>query len=155
MDKVVLQPLTMRDAEIFYQLYSNPLVAACFVESPFLPGETPSVFTERIVNACNFIFTIRPADKPGLIIGDCALHHWNDILKEASIGGSLLPDYWGMGYMQDAFCHLAVIAKQELGALTLVGQTRPRNTKAIRLVEKMGFSIHHSNEQEIVLRKEL
>ncbi|HMR83145.1 MAG TPA: GNAT family N-acetyltransferase [Niabella sp.] len=101
--KVILNHLTVKDAYFFYKLYAHPELIVNFDESPFLQNETPVQFTERIISHCEYIFTIRPADHPNLVIGDCALHHWDKQKEEIVIGGSLLPEYWGKGYMQAAF----------------------------------------------------
>lgn len=152
---VILHELTVNDADIFYKIYSNPLIVKNFDENPFLQNETPAQYTERIISSCNYIYTIRPADNPNLIIGDCALHHWDNKKKEIFIGGSLFPEYWGLGYMKDAFGQLIKIAKQELRVNTILGQTKTRNTNAIRFVEKIGFKKHQSDEQNTTMRKEI
>ena len=113
-------------------------MVAHFDEFPFLPNETPEQFTERILAACNFIWTIRSLAHPEVCIGECALHHWNQETKSIQIGGSLLPDYWGQGLMQAAFLLLMEVANN-LGVKVMVGLTQTNNLKAIRLVEKMGF----------------
>ena len=76
-DKVVLIKLTIENADFIYNLYSRPELVEHFDESPFVQDETPTEFTERIISLCECIFTIRSIDQPNLIIGDCALHHWN------------------------------------------------------------------------------
>ena len=152
---VILRELTVNDAEIFYKIYSDPLIVLNFDESPFLDNETPAQFTERIISSCNYIYTIRPVGNPNLIIGDCALHHWDNKKKEIAIGGSLFPEYCGLGYMKDAFGQLIKIAKQELGVNTIFGQTKTRNINAIRFVEKIGFIKHQSDEQHTILRMEI
>lgn len=158
-DKVILNNLTVTDAGFLYKIYTHPALTVNFDESPFLQNETPTEFTERIISLCEYIFTIKPTDKPNdkpnLIIGDCALHHWDKQNNEIVIGGSLFPEYWGKGFMQAAFELLTEIAKQELGVKTLLGLTKTRNIKAIRLVEKMGFVKHQIDEQNTIMRKEI
>lgn len=107
------------------------------------------------MSLCEFVFTIEPRAHPELAIGDRALHHWNRETDEIAIGGSLLPEYWGRGMMQAAFELLTEIARQKLGVRTLVGQTKSRNHKAIRLFQKMGFATHLIEGDDIILRKEL
>jgi [ribosomal protein S5]-alanine N-acetyltransferase len=152
-NKIILEQLTKNDADFFYEIYSHPQLTVNFDESPFLLNETPIEFTERIISLCEFIFTIRPIENPNLLIGDCALHHWNKDTNEIVIGGSLFPEYWGKGLMQSAFELLTEIAKQDLGVKTLLGPTK--NHKAIRLVEKMGFKKHQVDENDTIMRKEL
>src|SRR5690606_12556618 len=148
-----IEHLSVENADFIYELYSNQQLAEYFDESPILQNETPTEFTKRIISLCEYIFTIRPIDQPSLIIGDCALHHWNQEKKEIEIGGSLLPEFWGKGYMQSAFELLTVIAKQELGVETLFGQTKTRNLKAIRLSEKIGFEKYKFQNQDTIMKK--
>lgn len=154
-NKVILEQLTENDSDFFFDIYSHPQLIENFDESPFLPDETSTEFTKRIISLCEFIFTIRPKEHPDLIIGDCALHHWNKETSEIVIGGSLFPEYWGKGLMQSAFELLTVVAKQDLGVKILLGPTKTRNFKAIRLVEKMGFEKHQVDDNDTIMRKEL
>jgi [ribosomal protein S5]-alanine N-acetyltransferase len=154
-EKVILEQLTKYDADFFYGIYSNPLLTVNFDESSFLPNEKPIAFTERIISLCECIFTIRPTDQPQLIIGDCALHHYNKARKEITIGGSLLPQYWGNGFMNAAFLLLEEIARMELKVNYLLGPTKTRNHKAIRFVEKLGFAKYKVDKNETVMRKML
>ncbi|MFD2163030.1 GNAT family N-acetyltransferase [Paradesertivirga mongoliensis] len=153
--KVILKNLTVNDAKFFHGLYTHPALAINFDESPFLPNETPIEFTERIISICEYIFTIRPTDNPTLIIGDCALHHWDKLNKEIEIGGSLLPEYWGKGYMQAAFDLLVEVSKQELGVTALMGQTKTQNVKAVKFAEKMGFVRCKTDARDTLMRKVL
>ncbi|MEZ0453686.1 GNAT family N-acetyltransferase [Sphingobacterium thalpophilum] len=154
-DQVVLCPLTEADADFFYAIYSHPQLAVNFDESPFLENETAIGFTKRIISVCEYNFTIRSTENPQIIIGDCALHHWDQTTEQIAIGGSLLPEYWGKGFMQAAFGLLFLLAKENLGVKSIVAVTTTRNHKAIRLAEKMGFKKIEANEVDTVLRKEL
>lgn len=153
--KILLKKLTEQDAESFYKLYSHPELISSFDENPFLKNETPAEFTNRIISLCECIFTIRTTENPDLVIGDCALHHWNKTANEIEIGGSLFPEYWGKGFMQAAFELLIELAEQNLGIQTLLGSTKTKNRQAIALAEKIGFKKYHVDENDTILRKEL
>lgn len=152
-DKVILKELTINDADFFFNIYSHPELTVNFDESPFMENETAAEFTKRIISICEYIYTIRPLEYPELIIGDCALHHWDKENQEIVIGGSLLPQYWGKGLMQSAFDLLIVLAKYNLDVKTLLAPTKTRNHKAIRLVEKMGFLKYKMSGNDTILRK--
>ncbi|HAO07662.1 MAG TPA: hypothetical protein DCQ50_11865 [Chryseobacterium sp.] len=152
---VVLKKLSLEDAESYYKIYSHPAIIMSYDESPFLKNETPAQFTERIIRLCEYIFTIRPANQPHLIIGDCALHHWNKQQKSIEIGGSLFPDFWGKGYMKAAFELLIKFSKQQLAVKSIYGSTSASNAKAIRLVQKMGFEKYQLNGPNIIMKKEI
>lgn len=153
--KVILHNLRVDDADIFYCLYAHPAMKETPGESPFLPGETSVEFTQRISSICEYIFTIRPTEREDLVIGDCALHHWDKENAEIEIGGSLFPEYWGKGYMQAAFVLLTEMAKYKLGVKKIIGRTHTQNIKAIRLVEKMGFITRQTSEHYTILIKEV
>lgn len=154
-DKILLKKLTKQDAECFYKLYSHPELVISFDENPFLENETPTEFTQRIISLCEYIFTIRTKENPDLVIGDCALHHWNKAGNEIEIGGSLFPEYWGKGFMQAAFELLIELAEQDLGIQTVLGSTKTSNRQAIALAEKIGFKKCRVDENDTILRKEL
>lgn len=148
---IILQPLTPADSASYYQLYN----ALYPVESPFLPGETAEAFTARIINACSYIWSIRLKTDPGTIIGDCALHDHDESLQEIEIGGSLFPAYQGKNIMHEAFTLILDFVKNELKLKAIVGKTTPQNIAAIKLVEKLRFSISDTNNEETILRKTL
>ena len=154
-DIVILEPLNITDAHRFYEIYRQPVFSVNGRNNVFLENETAQAFTKRIILACDFIFTIRPMGNEALIIGDCALHHWNKENHEIEIGGSLLPAYWGQGYMPAAFKHLMDIARDWFNVKTLIGKTQPDNCNAIRLAEKMGFEKVYEDFQNTIFRKHL
>lgn len=152
---VILQDLTINDADHFYKLYQHPAITASLEGGIFLPHETPVAFTSRIISLCNYIFTIRLKQEPAFIIGDCALHHFNKENRSVEIGGSLLPEYWGKGLMQSAFELAINLAKEQLNVVTIMGRTHWQNEKAIRLVEKMGFVKHRMDGTAVIMQKTL
>lgn len=150
---IILNPATTNDSLFFYKLYSQPEVIKNYSKCPVNEGETAEQFAQRIILLCNFMYTIRLKDAPDLAIGDCAIHHWNKHKQRIYIGGSLLPAYWGKGYMQAAFDLLIETAVQELGVKLVFAETNVFNVKAIRLAEKLGFIEHKINEQTITMAK--
>ena len=146
---IILQPLTVADSGSYYQLY-DMLYA---VDSPFLQNETAEGFTSRIINACNFIWSIRLKTDPKTIIGDCALHDLDEKLQEIEIGGSLFPGHQGKNIMYQAFELILEFVKNELKLRAIIGKTTSQNIPAIKLVQKLGFSIIHTNDAEVILRK--
>ena len=153
--EVLLKRLTVADAAAFYALYALPEVNQHFEESPFLPDETAQSFTNRIIANCTFIWTIRLQQEPANIIGDAALHHFEQEHQTIEIGGSLLPRYWGRNLMKQAFELLIDFAGQTLNVEQVIGKTSADNSQAIRMVEKLGFQKMGVIENEMVLRKTL
>lgn len=147
-DTLLLKPLTEQDAPVYYKLYAERMH-----EHPFLPEETPLAFTARILQLCNVLFTIRLTNQPDIIIGDCALHHWDQKNNEIEIGGSLFNAFQGKGYMQLAFVLLLEYAKVHYHVKKVIGKTQVDNLPAIRMVEKLGFQKETEINNTIVLGK--
>jgi ribosomal-protein-alanine N-acetyltransferase len=147
-DRILLKPLSEKDSLVYYKLYCERIE-----EDPFLPDETPWAFTSRILHLCNCLFTLRPVNRPEEIIGDCALHDWDQENKEIEIGGSLFKSYQGQGYMQSAFTLLIEYAKAHYQVKKIIGKTQADNNHAIRLVEKLGFQKEKEEGGIVILSK--
>lgn len=149
--QITLHPLTVADAGAFYRLYQTLYPDG----SPFLPGETSIAFTSRIIDACQFIWTIRLTSDPEIIIGDCAFHHYDAVDQAIEIGGALLPLFQGKRIMYQAFDLILTHVQMELNLKHIIGKTTPQNIPAIKLVERLGFAVINVTEEEICLQKTL
>ncbi|GAB3923318.1 GNAT family N-acetyltransferase [Mucilaginibacter myungsuensis] len=145
---IILQPLTLSDADAFFGLYFP-------TDGEPDTNESPEVFTRRIMSLCERIFTIRTIERPDDIIGDCALHHWDTETKSVEIGGSLKPEYWGRGIMASAFGMLSEIAVKELRVASLVAKTETGNVKALAFAQKFGFVEAGVKDGQVILHKKL
>lgn len=153
--RLELVPLTKNDANRYHELYTTLDALEVYNEKAILDRESPSEFTARILSYCVGIWTIRLTEEPDKIIGDCALHHWMQVKGEIEIGGTLFPDFWGRNMMQEAFSQLFTFAQQTLNVHTIIGITQANNSRATRMVLKLGFKITSRNENEIILKKKL
>jgi len=152
---LLLKVLTHSDANAFFDLYSCLDMHNASWSPTIKARETQERFAERIVSACEMIWTIRLAESPDAIIGDCALHHWNRPTNEMELGGSLLPAFWGHGIMATAFPLVSAFAKNVYGVNTLKCTTSIANHRAIRFAEKMGFKRLTGSKSAITFSKEL
>ncbi|MBE9583531.1 GNAT family N-acetyltransferase [Mucilaginibacter sp. JRF] len=146
-DRLILVPLTDQDAEAYYKLYEHT--------DAILANETATDFTNRIISACNIVWGIRLISNKDIIIGDCALHHFDTEHNEIQIGGSLLPAYQHQGYMREAFELVLNYAQNSIDVKTIYGVTTPDNIAAIKLVEKLGFIKQDTNSDTLILKKSL
>lgn len=147
-ENILLQPLSEADAAAFYRLYAEG-------ERPVTGNKTPLEFTQYIISLCNEIYSIRMADDPDALIGDCALHDWNVSEREIEIGGTLLPEYWGKGIMKTAFDLLIARARQNYAVDKILAKTEIENKKAIKFALKMGFQEAGTVGDTLVLVKHL
>lgn len=78
---------------------------------------------------------LRVTDQP---IGMCGLVR-RDTLPAPDIGFALLPEYWNQGYVTEAAAVTIEHGRQHLGLREVLGITTPRNTRSIRVLEKLGL----------------
>lgn len=152
---VLLVPLQVDDSTSYFNLYLTLDALGIYEAAAILPEETKSDFTCRIASLCTYIWTIRLADDPERIIGDCALHHWNSTKYEIEIGGALFPAYWGRGIMSHAFNLAMEFAATTLEIKTIVGSTQTNNVNAQRMVHKLGFNMVYTDDKNTVLKLNL
>jgi len=155
---VLLKVLTYADNQAYHKLYGEITKIVnhnYFSAPPISPDETAECFAKRIVSMCEMLWTIRLADYPTAVIGDCALHHWDRETHEIEFGGSLAPTYWGNGIMAAAFSLVAAFAKTTYAIKTLRCRTPSTNHNARRFAEKMGFNLFQLSDSTILLRKTL
>ena len=149
---IILKEMSVKDSESFYRLY--------FEDESTIQDQTtneehtnPLQFTEHILSLCEELYSIRTVENEHIIIGDCALHHWNQEEKKIEIGGSLLPKYWGKGIMSAAFELLIALAKEKYQVNVLVAKTEITNLKALKFAEKLGFQKMSNDGDIIILEK--
>ncbi len=149
---IILKEMSVKDSESFYRLYFED--DSAIQDQTTNEGHTnPVQFTEHILSLCQELYSIRTVENEHIIIGDCALHHWNQEEKKIEIGGSLLPKYWGKGIMSAAFQLLIALAKEKYQVNVLVAKTEITNLKALKFAEKLGFQKMSNDGDSIILEK--
>ncbi len=63
------------------------------------------------------------------------------------IGYSLMPEYWGLGFMHEACDAVITEAKHTLGAKRIIAGVFVDNPASLRLLHKLGFTAARSHEQ--------
>ncbi len=153
--RLLLLPLTVADADAVYRLYSDPVVCQHYAYRPIERRADTEDFIRRVTAGGNRVWSIRRRRAPGTMIGDCALHDWDEATGSLEIGGALLSEHWGKGLMQEAFTALIDWARTQWPVRAVIGRTASTNRQAVRLVEKLGFVLMEEDGHETVLRKVL
>ena len=151
---IILKEMSLKDSESFYRLYYED-ESAIQDQTTNEEHMNPRQFTEHILSLCDELYSIRTVENEYIIIGDCALHHWNQEEKKIEIGGSLLPKYWGKGIMSAAFELLIELAKEKYQVNVLVAKTEITNLKALKFAEKLGFQKMSNDGDIITLEKRI
>ncbi|MFY9783473.1 MAG: GNAT family protein [Acidimicrobiales bacterium] len=76
--------------------------------------------------------------QPG-VIGDFMLRWEENEHRQGETGGSLHPDFHGLGYAAEIYGALLVLAFEKYHLHRVVGRCDGRNTASIRSLEKAGF----------------
>jgi len=150
-----LVPLTLEDCASIFELFSNFKVLSAYVDQPIKTRFETIDFVKRITSNGSWTWKIIDPHSKNSIIGICSLHNLDTIKKTIQIGGTLFPQYWGMGYMSWAFINVFKIISQKYEVNYIVCKTTPSNVRAIGLAKKLGFEIQDLSQNEVVLVKNL
>jgi RimJ/RimL family protein N-acetyltransferase len=138
-ERLLLSPVSYKDTSDIFEMFTDKKVLKNYGIPPHKNLEETRKLIRLITNDNHFSWGIRQKHKPDKLIGLCSLHDWHKAEKNIEIGCTLSSRYWGMGIMQEAFRELIRYATQHLQVQQVIGKTTIENTKAIRLVEKLGF----------------
>lgn len=75
----------------------------------------------------------------GTFLGAGGFHAMSNAHKKAEIGFWLLPEYWGKGYMQEAFPLICAYGFNQLDLNRIEGIVETENLNCKTAIEKLGF----------------
>ena len=93
--------------------------------------------------------------KSRLILGTCTLLQISPAHRRAEIGFALGKPHWGKGFAHDALGALIGFAFEQLQLHRLEADVDPRNTRSLRLLERLGFQREGYLRQRYHLNGEL
>jgi ribosomal-protein-alanine N-acetyltransferase len=91
---------------------------------------------ERTNNHQGFYWAITLANK---LIGTICLFNIESEFNRAEVGFEILPEYRGLGYMQESLQTVLEFSFQNLGLDVLVAVVNPTNENSLRLLRKNNF----------------
>jgi RimJ/RimL family protein N-acetyltransferase len=79
-----------------------------------------------------------------------------DFMEDVDIGYAFLPDFWGIGYAQEAAVAVLEQGKRDFRLKRIVAVVSPDNRSSIKLLKKLGFHFEKmvkflGDEEEIEL----
>jgi RimJ/RimL family protein N-acetyltransferase len=88
-------------------------------------------------------------------VGMCGLIK-RDFMEDVDIGYAFLPDFWGIGYAQEAAVAVLEQGKRDFRLKRIVAVVSPDNRSSIKLLKKLGFHFEKmvkflGDEEEIEL----
>ena len=140
--RIRLRTLTSDDASDVFAIFSDPDVVR-YWSSPAM---------QSVDDACALIAEIDSCAASGelfqwgvvlldddRVIGTCTLAHINTKQGRAEVGFALAQRAWGRGVMREALSILIAHAFGSMNLRRLEADTDPRNERALRLLDGVGF----------------
>lgn len=73
------------------------------------------------------------------LIGVCGIHSYQPATHTAEIGGMLIRELWGRGYMPEALQLVIDYARSQLALAWLLADIHPSNDRSLQLFRGLGF----------------
>jgi RimJ/RimL family protein N-acetyltransferase len=140
--RIRLRWLEARDTRALYDVFSDARVMRYGSRSPFaseadatqLIGEIERAFSAKSL----FQWGIA-RNSDDRVIGTCTLAYVDPANRRAELGYALGSAHWGQGLMSEALDLLLRFAFDELALHRLEADVDPRNTRSVRVLERLGF----------------
>ena len=148
--RLELRPFTLRDAEAYWPLVSDPAILRYTGESPLrsLDSVRELLATHPLRDYAVYGYGRMACVErsSGRLVGFCGLKYLED-LRETDIGYRFLPDCWGKGYATESANIIMQVSVRRLGLDRVIGLVEPENMGSVRVLEKLGLKF----ESEIML----
>lgn len=140
--RLLLRKQELQDAASLQQLRSNDEVMKFMDSDKHHDINTSEAFIRRNLETYqnkNGFFWVITALASGSYMGDIILHRIDRTNARAEIGYTLLPDYWGHGYMKEAMRAVISFGFNDLRLHSIEANINPANETSRALLLKMGF----------------
>ncbi len=146
--RLILREITHDDANGIFKNFSDAEVAKWFFEQPFTDMEQVT----QIIDEFNRDFMLGKGltwatilKENATCIGTCG---YSDVegSGRGEIGFDLAKEQWGKGLMTEALTAIIEYGFEALNLFRVEAHTYSNNTRAIRLLEKLGFQVENVSE---------
>ena len=141
-ERLLLRKQELKDAANLQQLRSNEQVMTYMDSDPHLDVQTSEAFIARNLESNqqkSGFFWVITAAATGSYCGDIILRRIDRSNARAEIGYTLLPEFWGRGYMKEAMRAVISFGFKDLGLHSIEANINPANNTSRNLLLKMGF----------------
>lgn len=147
-ERLTLRPLTLDDAAWFAGYAGAPEVARMTgsVTTGISEMEAEFWIIRNLARQERGLANIYVMEHQGERIGMIDLFKRSED-SALEIGYSLVPEYWGHGYMYEACEAIIEEARASLGATRIVAGVFIDNPASLRLLRKLGFTAAHTHQQ--------
>jgi [ribosomal protein S5]-alanine N-acetyltransferase len=136
-----LRPFLDTDLPVLFALRSDPEVMRYVDREPFRSMDEAEEMMGKIRTSAaageGFSWVI--ADAEDRMIGMCGIWRIDKEHHRGEVGYTLLPAYWGQGYITEVMQAVIGFGFRDLGLHSLEANVNPNNAASIRVAEKLGF----------------
>jgi [ribosomal protein S5]-alanine N-acetyltransferase len=147
---LILRALDGSDVTALYEIFSDPEVMRYWSSSPLDSIQAAANLLDKIhegfADRRLFQWGIADSDN-GTVIGTCTLLHFEHAHRRCEVGFALARKRWGRGEASRAVAAVLEFAFDVLDLHRLEADVDPRNSRSLRLLERLGF------QREGVLRE--
>ena len=141
-ERLILQQLTLEDADFIFRHFSDSAVTQYLVDEPPVKEFTQAqaiiqFYSEPAGKTHNRWGLVRRSDHQ--LIGTCGYHKWDKRYFRAEIGYDLSPDFWGQGYMTEALRAILQNGFERMGLNRIDALVYIENDRSVRLLQSLGF----------------
>jgi ribosomal-protein-alanine N-acetyltransferase len=140
-ERLHLRPITLEDRDDVRRNFSDVEVTRWFMEEPFATVEEVDRIVEEWVEhrgeGTAFVWAVVPHGS-NRVVGTCGYETYV-VGGEGEIGFDLTKESWGRGLMHEALVPILTFGFGVLGIREVVAHCYLENSRAIRLLEGLGF----------------
>ena len=153
--RLLLRPFAEADAPDLYEYAQDPRVGPIAGWQPHKSVEESREIIRTALSAPNSFAVVDKA--AGKVIGSAGFvgRHYTELPgPDDEIGYCLSPAFWDRGLMPEAVAELLRYGFEELGLETIWCGHYEGNQKSRRVIEKSGFRLRFSREEDVPLMNE-
>ncbi len=143
--RLILREIRQEDSIAIFKNFSDPEIGKWFFEEPLTEMEQVNQFLAEFdrdfaqKKGITWALTLKEGDS---CIGTCGYGHV-EFGDRGEIGFDLAKDHWGKGLMTEALQAIIDYGFKILNLSKVEAHSYTYNVRAIRLMEKLGFRLHH------------
>ena len=143
-ENYLLRRLKNEDAEAVFLIRSNKKIAK-YIDRPLAKSLDDALqFIAKIdagILKNDAVYWAICSKITSKIVGTITLWQISEVDKTAEIGFELLPEYQGLGTIQEVIPKVIEFGFNNLKLIEIIGEVAPDNAKSVALLKKYGFKL--------------
>jgi ribosomal-protein-alanine N-acetyltransferase len=141
-ERLVLRPLAAADAGEVFSIFSDPEVTRYWSSPPWTEMERADQYIASAAQAIASGEMLRlglEVAATGQLIGQAALHHFDEQNRRCEVGYALARAHWGKGYVAEALAAMLGHGFAQLDLNRVEADVDPRNPASAKVLMRLGF----------------